>query len=359
MPRAHSRLGRTGDRPLPPPSPDTPPVVQALRYGITAPSAHNTQPWRIQLESPFAARLFVDPARLLPATDPPGRQVLISHGTLLEATAIAAAEAGFGTRVELLPDGPLSEAEPGARATAALRLEEGAWFGPDPLFGQLLRRRTSRLGYASARVTPDQRAAVTGQAASPGVELTWATTEQRPALLEIAVRAMAVEAGDRALFDETRAWFRFSGREVSEKADGLNLETTGLSGAALALARLFTTPGRWHSPRNRKAYLASFGRAVRATPDLLMIATSGNGEADWIAAGRSYLRAQLEAGRLGLCCHPLSQALQEYPQMDELRSELQRLTGIARPGRLQLLVRVGSSPPAALSPRRELRALAR
>jgi hypothetical protein len=59
-----------------------PPIIDALRYGITAPSAHNTQPWRIELISDTEARLFMDRERLLPATDPPGRQVHISHGTL-------------------------------------------------------------------------------------------------------------------------------------------------------------------------------------------------------------------------------------------------------------------------------------
>jgi nitroreductase len=358
MARSDSRLGRTGDRPLPPVPADSPPILQALRYGITAPSAHNTQPWRIEVDSALAARLFPDPARLLPATDPPGRQVLISHGTLLEVTSIAAAQLGYRTQIELQPEGPVTTAELGSRPTARLQLAAGAGPGADPLFGPVMRRRTSRFGYAATPVPADQRAAILEQAAMAGVRLDWVGARELPAALEIAIRAMAVEAGDPALFDETRRWFRFSGADIARAGDGLNLDTTGLAGASLALARLFTTPGRWHSARNRQAYLASFGRAVRATPALLMIATPGNDVADWIAAGRSYVRAQLEACRLGLCCHPVSQSLQEYPQMDALRAEMEELTGITPPGKLQLLVRVGNSRPPALSPRRELSAFA-
>jgi len=108
MRRSIFRIGQAGDRPLSPLPPDSPPVVQALRYGITAPSAHNTQPWRIDQVSDTEARLYFDPARRLPATDPPGRQVHISHGTLIEMTAIAATSLGYRTEAELLPDGEMT-----------------------------------------------------------------------------------------------------------------------------------------------------------------------------------------------------------------------------------------------------------
>jgi hypothetical protein len=356
MPRSDFRLGRTGDRPLSPELPGGPPVLRALRYGVTAPSAHNTQPWRAEVDSALSARLFVDPSRLLPQTDPPGRQVLISQGTLIEATVIAASQLGYQTQVELLPEGPLDGAAPGSRPVARLLLREGA-AGADPLFGQLLLRRTSRLAYRAASVSPGHRAAIAGAGAAPGVRLDWLRPQQLPAARRIAIRAMTVEAGDRALFEETRRWFRFSSRDIAREGDGLHLDTSGVAGPSLALARLFSTPGRWHSAQNRKAYLASFGRSVRATPALLTVTTAGNDVPDAVAAGRAYLRAQLEAGRLGLSCHPVSQALQEYPQMDVLRAELEELTGAAPPEKLQLLVRVGHSRPPALSPRRPLGAL--
>jgi nitroreductase len=350
---------RAGDRPLTPLPAGSSVIMRALRYGITAPSAHNTQPWRIEVDSDYSARLYADPARLLPATDPPGRQVLISHGTLLEATSIAAAELGYRAEIDLLPDGPLTEAEPGARPTARLRLIADGGLAADPLFAQLRRRRTSRRGYAATPVRPVQRAALVTQAAVAGARAAWVAERDRAAVLDLAIRAMAVEVDDKLLFDETRRWFRFSGRDVARERDGLYLDTSGVTGPALILALLFTTPGRWHSPRNRQAYLASFGRAARATPALFMITTTGNDVPDWISAGRGYLRAQLEACRLGLSCHPLSQSLQEYAQMAPLRAQLEELTGVTAPAKLQLLVRVGHSRPPALSPRRDLSDLVR
>ena len=51
MSRSIYRIGDTRQRPLADSHPDDPPIVAALRYGVTAPSAHNTQPWRIELVS--------------------------------------------------------------------------------------------------------------------------------------------------------------------------------------------------------------------------------------------------------------------------------------------------------------------
>jgi hypothetical protein len=116
------RLGAVGDRPLSAVPPDSPPIVQALRYGITAPNAHNTQPWRIEVMSDTEAQVYFDPDRLLPATDPPGRQVHISHGTLLEMTAIAATHLGYRAEIELLPKGEMTLAEFGTKPTAYLSL---------------------------------------------------------------------------------------------------------------------------------------------------------------------------------------------------------------------------------------------
>jgi hypothetical protein len=165
------RIGRVGDRPLSAPQPDSPSMLQALRYGITAPSAHNTQPWRIQLDSDTEARLYFDPKRALPATDPPGRQVHISHGTLIEMTAIAATSLGYRTEVDLLPDGEMSLPEFGAKPTAILRLVADPDQAVDPLFSQILSRRSSRLAHHGPPVTDEERTRIQAQARFTGVEV--------------------------------------------------------------------------------------------------------------------------------------------------------------------------------------------
>jgi hypothetical protein len=348
------RIGQVGDRPLSVLQPDSPPILQALRYGITAPSAHNTQPWRIELDSDTEARLYFDPKRALPATDPPGRQVHISHGTLIELTAIAATGLGYRTEVELLPDGEMSLPEFGTKPTAILRLVADPDQALDPLFSQILSRRSSRLGHLGPPLTGEERTRIQTQARFTGVEVGWVPQDLLATVLDIAARAMTIEVNDRALFDETLQWFRFSDQEIAEKGDGLHLDTSGLSGLSLTLGRLFTKPRTWHKSYNRRPYIKGFVDSVRTTRALLTLTTPTNTMRDWITTGRSYVRAQLTADELGLRFQPISQVLQEYPQMDQLRAEMESLMGVDVPAKLQMLVRVGRTQQPGLAPRRTL-----
>jgi hypothetical protein len=81
------------------------------------------------------------------------------------------------------------------------------------------------------------------------------------------------------------------------------------------------------------------------------IATEDNDRQAQIAAGRAYVRANLAATGEGVALQPLSQALQEFPEMaasyDELAAELAAPAGM----RVQMFVRTGYAAPVKGSPR--------
>ena len=60
------------------PQGETEPRRRALAYAITAPNPHNRQPWLVDLREPDAITLYCDSTRLLPETDPFGRQIIES-----------------------------------------------------------------------------------------------------------------------------------------------------------------------------------------------------------------------------------------------------------------------------------------
>jgi nitroreductase len=358
MSKSVYRLGAVGDRPLSEVTEDSPPIVQALRYGITAPSAHNVQPWRIEMVSDTEAHVYFDAERLLAATDPPGRQVHISHGTLLEMTAIAASHLGYRAEIEILPKGEMPLDEYGTKPTAYVNLVRDDQVTEDPLFGRVLRRRSSRLPHTSQPVADDERVAIATAASRPGVEPGWMPAHRMTEAMDLAVEGMAIEANGHDTWEETNEWFRFSDNEIAAKGDGLNAYTSGVADLPLLAFRAFVRPRNWHLRFNRAGYLAPFGKAVRSTQALFTLVTPTNTMTDWITTGRSYLRAQLTAAGYDLRFHPISQTLQEFPQMDLLRERMSALVGVAPPGKLQMLVRVGHTRPPALSPRRDLQSIA-
>ena len=98
-----------------------------------------------------------------------------------------------------------------------------------------------------------------------------------------------------------------------------------------------------------------YNEMLMATPAYAVIRTPDNTRVSQIEAGRKWLRLNLEATALGLSLHPVSQALQEYPEMENLYGKIHEL--LAKPGEtVQMLGRLGYGPQVPVSPRWPLEA---
>jgi len=51
----------------------------------------------------------------------------------------------------------------------------------------------------------------------------------------------------------------------------------------------------------------------------------------------------LATTKLGLALHPLSQILQEFPEMKATQAEFNPLLGVKEPGKIQMIARLGRS----------------
>ena len=88
-----------------PPAGEQDPRRRAIAWAILAPNPHNMQPWLVDLRQPDEVTLHVDRTRLLPQTDPFGRQVMIGQGT----------DAALRERIRAIaPDRPVIFTRPGA-----------------------------------------------------------------------------------------------------------------------------------------------------------------------------------------------------------------------------------------------------
>lgn len=328
------------------------PRRRALAWAILAPNPHNMQPWLADLGEPSAITLYVDRTRLLPVTDPFNRQIVIGCGAFLELLSLAVAAQGLTAAITPFPAG---EPTPTLDDRPVARVVLGPGGRADPLFAQALNRRTNRGRYDKRPVTPEAAALIGAAAAVPGVR--FGATVAGPVLDRLRAEVFegsVIEANTADAHKESLDRTFLGAKAVAAHRYGISIEGPAIEAAVaaglLTRARM-ATPGSWAF----KQEIAMMKAGAESAAGFIWLATAGNSRAEQIAAGRSYLRANLAATGLGLSMQPWSQGLQEHPTQAGLYKRL-HVELAPEGGRLQMLSRIGYAKPIAPSPRRGLAA---
>lgn len=328
-----------------------------LSYALLAPNPLNRQPWLVDLhQQPDALTLYVDRQRLLPATDPYSRQIVIGHGTFIEQLVMAAKEDGFATEVALFPEGEFSADKVDDRPLATLSFRRSEQAISDPLFGEILRRRTNRLPFDLRRpVARETLDAVMEAANRPGIAVGATLDAEKVQLLRNrAAAAWDVEQFTAATVMETLRLLRVGQQEIEAHRDGLVV--TGFVPELSAAVGLFRRdeppePGSLASKRMRESVVSLANSAM----GWVWLVTRGNSRSQQVEAGRAFVRMQLAATKQGIALHPMSQALQEFPEMrEEFLGLHQDLGTDPQTQTIQMLARVGYAQDTPPTPRRKL-----
>ena len=310
------------------------PVKRALSYAILAPNPHNRQPWMVDIRPADRAIIWRDPAKNLPETDPFDRQLTIGMGCFLEQMVIAASETGHGVDIELFPDG---EGGP----VAAAYFKQGAQ--PDPLAAQILRRRSCKQAFSMDAV-PDSAARRLAEHAT-----IYRDEETVARIRDMTWRAFEIETRTPRTMRESVDLFRMGKAEINASPDGIHLGGPFLE-SLMAIGLLTREAQMDPTSTAFGESLKMYEAMLSATPAYAVITTAGNSRLDQIDAGRRWLRLNLAATGLGLGLHPVSQALQEYPEMATefgLAHEILAADGET----VQMLGRLGYGPDVPVTPR--------
>lgn len=334
------------------------PILKALQAGLAAPSPHNLQQWLFQIINDNEALLYVDAGRLLPETDPPGRQVMVGQGAFLRMTEIGATLEKIRVENQLFPEGASQETVKGKKPVARITAVFDESLDEHPLAPAIPLRQTDRTPFKEEQVSAYRKQNLQNVADNFHSQLFLIDDQETVRKLRDWTKAaFAIETNTYAKHEESRIWFRYSDKEIYEKRDGISLRGNGIHGMKLTMARsFFLKPGEesWHSNANRRAGENLVAKAVDTTPLFAMIVTQQNNLRDQVLAGKDYVSFQLQAAALGLKMQPLSQILEEYSEMDPMRLELEKFTGTQKRGKVQMLLRVGEGSYRFSSPRRPL-----
>jgi len=330
-----------------------------LAHAILAPHSHNLQSWLVDLSVPEQITLRIDRARLLPETDPFSRQMMMSQGTFLELLDQAAREKGYRAELALFPEGVFGPTTVDERPTARIRLVRDATVPREPLFAQVFQRRTNREAYEPRLPAPEALRAIQQATAAYPLRVGFVTSADADAIAHqrrIAKAAWRIELTTPRTVLESFKVLRVGPREIAEHRDGISLNDP--------MVRLLTATGlfdRSVAPGPDDAattgQLDRFNATLDATPAFYWLVSEGNDRVTQVNAGRAWVRAQLAATAQGLSMQPLSQALQEFPEVAGPYREIHERLGAPAPRfTVQMWARLGHGPTIQPAPRRGVQA---
>jgi hypothetical protein len=329
------------------------PRMRALSYAILAPNPHNRQPWMVDLATPGEVTLFCDLERLLPETDPPNRQITIGLGCFLELLRMAAAQEGIRVHITSFPEGE-PEGNLDARPVAHVRFEaKSASSGAqrDPLFAQALRRGSLKETFDITQSVSDGTLNHLRSVVDDNLRVGTTNDEGRlDTFRDLTWRAHHIEMMTPHTMQESIDLMRIGKREINANPDGIDL-----GGAFLETLALFGQLSREQlGDPNSQAFklgLDMYKDMMMSAMGYVWLISETNTRLDQLNTGANWLRLNLKATEMGLGVHPLSQALQEYPEMDELFAEIHSALGAELPGRVQMFARLGYGPQMGRTPR--------
>ncbi len=307
-------------------------VRTVLSAATTAPSLHNSQPWRFRC-TPSAIELYADDAQSLPVADPDGRELRIACGAALLNLRVAIAGLGIHPVVRLLPD----PHRPDLLATVAPQGRRPVTPEDLSLLAAMPRRRTNRRPFTPVSVPPR---VINSLRRAAKVEQAWlarVAPAQLPLLRSMVRQAHALQQKDPAFRAE---WAEWTGRERGEVV-GVPARSSGprpepqdqwvLRDFSAGTARS-RVPGKDFEPNPLIVTVGSFHDLPLAQ----------------LQAGQAMQRVLLTATAEGLSASFLSQVV----EVATVRRQLRGLVG----GGLwpQVVLRLGYGTVAPSTPRRPL-----
>ena len=295
-------------------------IEKAVLFAGRASPLHNTQPWR-WVFSKGALDLFSVPDRMLPATDPSGRQMIISCGIALDHLHAALAAAGWHIVVERFPDPNRHEHLATVRFTPA-RIVTGA---DRDRADAIVRRRTDRLPFAEATGWDDFETVLRSAFDPADATLDVLPEDSRPALARASELTASLRRYDSGYHAELQWW---TGHVVHAAGIPREALISPEERQRVTVARTFPVtanePHRTEVAADRSA--------------ILVLSTDHDSREDFLRCGQVLSAVLLECTMAGYATCPLT----HLTELSRARVIVNKL--ISRNLAPQALIRVGIAP---------------
>jgi len=280
-----------------------------LYHASLAPSGHNSQPWRVRIESLDKWGVEADAERRLPAVDPDNRELLLSIGAFVENLSLAAGAMGRETDIQILASGRHD------RDVVRIVFEKTRSTGY-PL-EKIRLRRTVKHGFSAAELSCT---AVDSFSRLAGGRLFYFPrgSSHAQCMRDAAVESFRIQAGRDDAQRELVGWLRLSDRAARQYRDGLTTEGMEIRGLKGWYLRHLAAPADFLAPSFRRKSVDITARLAAEGGGWMVITSPGNTVADLIETGRRFQRIALAARKHGVGIQPMTQVLEEKSGRDAI-----------------------------------------
>lgn len=312
-------------------------LKELVRYATLAPSSHNTQCWKFQVED-HAISILPDLSRRCPVVDPDDHHLYVSLGCAAENLIQAAKAQGLSGQITFDNSGD-----------GAVRIAlEPSTVAVTPLFKAIPHRQCTRAEYDGQPLSTAELKLLETAGTGDGVRVMLLTERaEMETVLDYVVQGNTAQMNNPAFMKELKSWIRFNDQEASRSSDGLSGRTTGNPSIPRWLGNLLSKLLFRAQPENDKNI-----RYIRSSAGIAVFVSDVNDKIHWVEAGRCYERFALQATALGIRNAFVNQPVEEA----SLRPAFAGALGLGD-GRPDLVVRFGRGAEMPRSLRRSLDAV--
>ena len=298
------------------------PRMKVISHGLLAANSHNMQAWKVKLDEKdnMSFYLYMNADRLNLDVDPYARQSTFSQGTFLEYVKVAGSKLGYDVDINLFPEGEYNntkqsiESKPVAKVT--LKKTEAV---NTPLYSSIFLPDTSRVAYTNKNLTEDQINQIQALNEDGVSIVVYQDPENNTRLGNIAVESAKIEANMDTINEGNNKLFRGNEYQKNQYRYGFSMEGQGSSGLQMYFMEglLSLIPSLNDEKSSKERFINQTQNEVDNTPTYVLIITKNNNRTSQVKAGMLYSHFQLNVQTMGFAVQPLSQSLEEYPEMKE------------------------------------------
>ena len=299
---------------------------EILYLASLAPSGHNAQPWKVQVAGRGHFIVGITPDRYLPAVDPANRETMLSMGAFIENLVQAAGSRGYSASVQVvarnLTDTRVAEVKLVKASTTRDSIDA------------IRKRRTVRSDMKSGIIRDND---ISDIADHLGKDLVYYPrgSEKSEFIRKATIEANRVQAYRDPAQKELSEFIQWSDGNAEKYRYGLTPESMGITGIAGWFVKHFFNREKVMEKGFRETSVKKATEQANQGAGWIVIRNNGNAVAQLIQTGRLYERMCLETREKNIAIHPMSQALEEKPFMDQVQEKL------GNGKTVQFLLRVG------------------